>query len=227
MRYVIGKRAVGSLIKNSPHRIEKLLVDGDLPKGFPKDLKVEPLNLKDFAGLNHQGIVALVTPSPYIELSDIHEGPVVALDGVLDPHNVGAILRTASCFGAKAVIWSKNRSPGITPTVSKVSAGGSELIPLCQVSNLAQALKKLKDKGFWIVVSTMDGADLRQTEIPAPWVLVLGSEDEGVSRLVSELADFNLTIPTDPEGVESLNVGAAASVLLYELTRQSFQSKVP
>lgn len=227
MRYVVGKRAVESLLKKAPNRIEKLLVDGELPKGFPKHLKVEPLNLKDFAGLNHQGIVALVAPAPYVELSDINEGPVVALDGVLDPHNVGAILRTASCFGVKAVVWSKNRSPGITPTVSKVSAGGSELVPLCQVSNLAQALKKLKDKGFWIVVSSMNGTDLRRSEIPAPWALVLGAEDEGISRLVSDLADFNLTIPTNPDGVESLNVGAAASVLLYELTRQSFQSKVP
>lgn len=227
MRYVVGRRAVESLLKNSPDRIEKLLVAGDPPQNLPKNLKVERLNLKDFIGLNHQGLVALVTPTPFIRLSEISDGPVVALDGILDPQNVGAILRTASCFGVKAVVWSKNRSPGVTPAVSKVSAGGSELVPICPVSNLAQALKKLKDRGFWVVVSSMDGKDLREVKVPNPFVLVVGSEDQGISRLVEDIADYNLTISTDPSGVESLNVSAAAAVLLYELTWLSLRSKVP
>lgn len=222
-RYVVGRRATESILRNSPERVVRVLVLGEKPPiALPKGVTVDSLNPKDFVGLNHQGIVVEVKPKPFLELSEVKEGPIVALDGVLDPQNVGAILRSASCFGVKAVIWSKNRSSGVTPVVSKVSAGGSELVSLCPVSNLAQALKKLKEQGFWIVVSSMSGQSLKDSDIPAPFVLVLGSEEDGVSRLVSDLADFNVSISTDPKGVESLNVSAAAAVLLYELTRQSF-----
>ena len=151
---------------------------------------------------------------PHTDLSLIH-----ILDGIEDPHNLGAILRTATIAGAHGVIIPKHRAVGLTATVAKTSAGAINYTPVAKVTNMAQTIEQLKEKGLWFVCADMDGEPMYRLNLTGPIGLVIGNEGEGVSRLVREKCDFVATIPMKGE-IESLNASVAAGVLAYEIVRQ-------
>lgn len=173
---------------------------------------------------SHQGIVLRrsaredLTVQSLVSLLEGIEGPgiVLAFDGITDPQNTGALLRAAECFSALAVLWSKNRSPGITPVVTKTSAGAAELIPTAPVSNLSDALSKLKKVGFWTVAAGRGegAAPLHEFSFPERTVLILGAEGGGISEKVLKGADFQVWISTSGS-LDSLNVSQAGAVLLH------------
>jgi 23S rRNA (guanosine2251-2'-O)-methyltransferase len=175
---------------------------------------------------SHQGVVARVTPRAHLSFDQLidmarQDDPIkiVAIDGVLDPQNIGAILRAAECFGVDAVIWSKNRAAPLGPVVSKVSVGASELVPLCPVPNLHRAIEALKEVGVWSIgaVVAPDAASLDSFDAPKKWVLVMGSEGEGIQRLIEERLDFRVYISMFGS-ISSLNVSQATAVFLNRLS---------
>jgi len=178
-------------------------------------------------GAKHQGILAFAAERAYASVSDIlayarsrGETPlIVVLDGVEDPHNLGAILRTADCVGAHGVIIPKRRAVGLTPVVAKCSAGAIEHVLVARVPNLVAALDELKEQGVWVYAADMDGQTYTGVDLTGSAALVLGAEGAGVSRLVREHCDFTVSVPLFGH-VDSLNVSNAAAVLLYEAVRQ-------
>ena len=175
----------------------------------------------------HQGVVALAAVREYVSIADIlsiarerGEDPfVVACDEVSDPHNLGAILRTAECAGAHGVIIPKRRSAGLTATVDKASAGAAEHMAVARVPNMAAALRELKDEGLWIYGTAAEGTSpLWKTDFAGPFCLVIGSEGEGMSRIVTEQCDFLVSIPMQGR-ISSLNASASAAIVLYEVLR--------
>ncbi len=183
--------------------------------------------LDALANGNHQGIVAQIreykTYSIEEILSSIEKGKtplLVMCDGLEDPHNLGAILRTADAVGVDGVIIGKHRSVSLTPTVAKVSTGAIDTVKVAQVTNLTQTLKELKKAGFWICGADSEKAsDYRMANLTSPLVLVVGSEGFGLSRLVKEQCDFTVKIPMVGK-VSSLNASVATAVLLYEIFSQ-------
>ena len=143
----------------------------------------------------------------------------IILDGIEDPHNLGAILRSADGAGAHGVIIPKRRNAGLTETVAKSSAGAIEYVPVARVSNLAQTIDKLKEAGLWIGVCDMDGQTYWKADLTGPIAIVIGSEGKGVSRLVRERSDFVVSMPMEGR-INSLNASNAAAILLYEINRQ-------
>lgn len=176
---------------------------------------------------NHQGVIALVSAHNYVEVEDIlaaarekGEDPfVLLLDGITDPHNLGAILRTAECAGVHGVIIPKRRSVGLNATVGKTSAGAIEYMPVARVTNIVQTMEYLKEEGLWIACADMKGLDHFDTNMKGPLALVIGSEGDGVSRLVKENCDFTASIPMYGK-ISSLNASVAAALLMYEVVRQ-------
>ncbi len=180
---------------------------------------------------SHQGVVARVAPRQLLEFDElielVKEQPfvrILALDGVVDPQNFGAILRAAECFGCDAVLWSKNRAAPLGAVVAKVSVGASELLPLCPVSNLHRALEGLKEAGAWLVGAMVapDASSLDAFEFPEKSVIVMGSEGEGVQQLVEKSLDFRVYVPMLGV-VSSLNVSQATTVMLHEASKQHRQ----
>ncbi|MGE0201573.1 MAG: 23S rRNA (guanosine(2251)-2'-O)-methyltransferase RlmB [Candidatus Melainabacteria bacterium] len=183
--------------------------------------------------LNHQGVVAVAAPRPLESIAqlaarcqamqpDSQGYPLVLLlDGVTDPRNFGAILRVADGAGVSGVVIAKRESAGFGPVVAKTASGAEETVPVTVVPNLSQALKTLKDSGFWVVGTAMSDKAVTydRQDYAMPVVLVLGSEGKGISRLVKEHCDFLVTIPM-LGSVSSLNVSVATGVLLYEIRRQ-------
>ena len=176
----------------------------------------------------HQGVIAMTAAHSYVSVSDIlqiaadrGEPPLIVLcDELSDPHNLGAILRTAECVGAHGLMIPKRRSTGLTATVAKASAGAVEYLPVAKVSNLVQTIQELKKAGVWIYGTAADGAkSLYETDLTGPAAIVIGSEGDGMSRLVAEQCDFLISIPMKGH-IDSLNASAAAAVLLYEALRQ-------
>jgi len=176
----------------------------------------------------HQGVVAMAAVKEYCSIDDIlaaaaekGENPFIILcDEISDPHNLGAILRTAECVGAHGVIIPKRRSAGLTSIVDKTSAGAAEHMAVARVPNLPAAIKELKEKGLWIYGTAADArSDLWSTDFTGPVCIVIGSEGDGMGRLVSENCDFLVSIPMRGK-VNSLNASAAASVMMYEVLRQ-------
>ena len=229
--FVMGRNCMRELAKMAPERLEQVYVSArENLAGVPvlENLKITVLPASELTALvgsdSHQGVVVRVRPRAKLEWADfLHTfddpekaGLILALDGVTDPHNLGAILRAAECFKVDAVVWSKNRSSGITPVVTKVSVGASELVTCIEVSNLAEAARRARSTGFWIVVA--DGgegaADLNKFSFPERTLLILGAEGEGVSHLLLERSDFRVRIPMYGQ-IDSLNVSQAAAVLLY------------
>ena len=180
----------------------------------------------------HQGVIAQVAAYEYATVEDIlakaeekGEPPFIfLLDNVEDPHNLGAIIRTANLAGAHGVIIPKRRAVGLTSTVAKTSAGAINYTPVAKVTNLVRTIEELKEKGLWFVCADMDGDTMYQLNLTGPIGLVIGNEGEGVSRLVREACDFTASIPMKGD-IDSLNASVAAGVLAYEIVRQRFQQK--
>lgn len=149
-------------------------------------------------------------------------GILVALDQVVDPQNLGSILRAAAAFGAAGVLFTKDRSSPLTEAAQRVSVGASEIVPHVVVTNLVRELQRLKQQGFWVAGASLaaDAQPLDEVEVPTPTVLVMGSEHSGLRRLVAENCDLLVKIPMRGE-IQSLNVGQAAAILLYELQRRA------
>lgn len=189
-------------------------------------VKKERLDQLSHTG-KHQGVIAYAAAYEYAEVDDIlnaakekNEPPfIILLDNIEDPHNLGAIIRTAHQAGAHGVIIPKRRAVGLTATVAKTSAGAINYLPVAKVTNLAVTIDELKTKGLWFVCADMDGELMYQLDLKGPIGLVIGSEGEGVGRLVKEKCDFVAKIPMFGN-VDSLNASVATGVLAYEIVRQ-------
>lgn len=175
----------------------------------------------------HQGVIAQVAAYDYSTVEDIlnkaeekGEPPfIILLDNIEDPHNLGAIIRTANLAGAHGVIIPKHRAVGLTATVAKTSAGALNYTPVAKVANLGQTIDELKEKGIWFVCADMDGEVMYRQNLTGPIGLVIGNEGNGVSRLVKEKCDFTTAIPMNGD-IDSLNASVAAGVLAFEIVRQ-------
>lgn len=175
----------------------------------------------------HQGVIAFAAAYEYAEVEDIlkkaeekGESPfIILLDGIEDPHNLGAIIRTANLAGAHGVIIPKRRAVGLTATVARTSAGALNYTPVAKVTNLVQTMEELKKEGLWFVCADMDGEVMYRQNLTGPIGLVIGNEGEGVSRLVKETCDFTASIPMKGQ-IDSLNASVAMGVLAYEIVRQ-------
>lgn len=235
-----GRNAVTEALA-SGRRIDKVFVaDGSADKSLGRlaaqckeqgavVIRVDRRKL-DFMSQSHahQGIIAQAAAHEYATLDDIlenaekkGENPLIILcDELSDPHNLGAILRTAECAGAHGVVIPKRRSVGLTAVVAKASAGAIEYMPVARVSNMVAAMEELQSRGVWIYGTAADGAsDLYATDLTGPCAIVIGSEGDGMSRLVSQKCDFKVSIPMRGR-ISSLNASAAAAILLYEALRQ-------
>lgn len=178
----------------------------------------------------HQGVIAYAAAYEYSEVEDMlelakkkDEDPfLILLDNIEDPHNLGAIIRTANLAGAHGVIIPKRRAVGLTATVAKTSAGALNYTPVAKVTNLAKTMEELKEKGLWFVCADMGGESMYRLNLTGPIGMVIGNEGDGVSRLVKEKCDFIASIPMKGD-IDSLNASVAAGVLAYEIVRQRLQ----
>ncbi len=177
---------------------------------------------------SHQGVIAVAAVREYVPVEDIlaaaeakGEPPlIVVCDELSDPHNLGAVIRTAECAGAHGVIIPKRRSAGLTAIVAKTSAGAVSYLPVARVANLAACLRELKDRGLWVFGTAADGSvPLYGADLKGPAAVVIGSEGSGMGRLIREQCDFLLSIPMKGK-INSLNASAAAAIVLYEAVRQ-------
>lgn len=191
-----------------------------------KYVKKERLDQLSETG-KHQGVIAYIAAYEYAEVEDMlekarqkGEAPFLfLLDNIEDPHNLGAIIRTANLAGAHGVIIPKNRAAGLTATVAKASAGALNYTPVAKVTNIGQTIEELKKEGLWFVCADMGGTTMYQLDLKGPIGLVIGNEGEGVGRLVKEKCDFIASIPMHGD-IDSLNASVAAGVLAYEIVRQ-------
>ena len=191
----------------------------------------ERLNQMSETGM-HQGVIARIAAYEYAEVEDIlanaekkGETPfIVLLDGIEDPHNFGAILRTANQAGVHGVIIPKNRSVSVTSVVARTSAGAINYVPVAKVANIGNTIEKLKEDGFWFVCADMDGTRMYDLDLTGPIGLVIGNEGSGVSRLVKEKCDMSAAIPMMGD-IDSLNASVACGVLAYEIVRQRIFKK--
>ena len=247
-RILFGFHAVLSRMRQHATSIEEILIDRDRIDARMKDLlnlaeaagvrtmQVDRARLDGLAGMNgrHQGVIARVidTPIPYKDIHDILESDLkeppffLILDGVEDPHNLGACLRVADAMGVHAVIAPKDRAVGLNATVRKVACGAAETVPFIAVTNLARTIRELKDAGVFVVGTTLDAPEgkaaptnLLNTKLDGPIAIVLGAEGDGIRRLTAETCDALVTIPMFGS-VESLNVSVASGICLYEVRRQ-------
>lgn len=235
---IIGRNAVAEalrsgrsidclyLAKGNPSGSILALVSKAKKAGIPVK-ETDPRKLDSMCGHgNHQGIIATAAVKDYSKLEDIFalaqqrgEAPfIIVADSLNDPQNLGAILRTAECAGAHGVIIPKHHSVGLTWAVGKVSAGAVEYVPVVRVNNLASAVDELKEKGIWIYAADMDGTPWCDVDFSGPVALVIGSEGEGISRLVKEKSDFVVSLPILGR-INSLNASVACGVLCYEVAR--------
>ncbi|MDD4212424.1 MAG: 23S rRNA (guanosine(2251)-2'-O)-methyltransferase RlmB [Bacilli bacterium] len=230
--WIYGKNSVKAALETSK-RIQCLyvddknkdLVDLAIKQKIRYKMVTKPVLDKMVSGL-HQGVVCEVLDYPLYELDiilrEVHkEYPIlVALDGIEDPHNLGAILRIADATGVDGILLPKNRSVGLSGTVAKVSTGAIEYVKVCEVTNLASTLEVLKKKGFWIVALelTQNAVSYTSMKYDMPLVLVVGSEGKGVSRLVLERSDFQVKLPMVGH-VNSLNASVSCGIMLYEIIK--------
>ena len=235
---IIGRNPVIEALKND-REIEKIIVgrgaEGSITKilGMARDKGIPVYETDRVAldrvsgGLPHQGVAAYASAYKYAELEDIYaraeekgEDPfIVVLDNLEDPHNLGAIMRTAECAGAHGVIIPKRRSCGLTDVVAKSSAGAIEYVPVVKVANIAQTLDALKEDGFWTAACDMGGRNYYEQDLTGKLAIVIGSEGFGISRLVKEKCDFTVSMPM-VGNITSLNASNAAAVLMYEVRKQ-------
>ena len=176
---------------------------------------------------HHQGVAAQVSAYTYSTIDAMFEKAekkgedpfIIFLDGIEDPHNLGAIIRTACLAGAHGVVITKHRAAGLTSTVAKASAGALNYVPVAKVTNLGRTMDDLKKRGMWFACADMDGTSMYDLNLRGPLGLVIGNEGEGVSRLVRDKCDYIASIPMKGE-IDSLNASVAAGVLMYEIVRQ-------
>ena len=234
-QYVYGKNVVKQLLQEDKKIYEILMAEGMRDTALEKLIKEHKITCKilprkKMDGMlqgNHQGIAAKIDDYKKYELLELLESipkgkmPLfVMLDGLEDPHNLGAILRTCDCVGVDGVIIGKHRNVGLTPTVAKVSTGAIDTVKVAMVTNLAQSIKYLKKQGFWIVGTDFENSrDYREGQYDVPLVIVVGSEGFGISSLVKKNCDYCVRLPM--EGVvTSLNASVACGILLYEIYNQ-------
>lgn len=238
---LFGRNSVLEVLK-SGRDIEKILVQKGQMEGSIKKImadakqrgivvqEVEKTKLDDMCNMEkHQGVVAYVSAHKYVEIDEIlndakskGEDPfILILENIQDPHNLGAIIRSAHNAGVHGIIISKRRAVGLTSTVSKASAGAIEYTKVAKVSNIAQTIEELKAKGIWVACADMDGEIIYTDNLRGPIGIVIGSEGEGVSKLVKSKCDFVVRIPMYGK-VTSLNASVAASILAYEVVRQRY-----
>jgi len=244
-QYVVGRNPVLELLKTEK-RVDKIyILKGDLQGSINKILgiarerkivvqEVDKKKLDSISeGNAHQGVAALVTGFEYSSVKDIldyaaqrDEKPfVILLDGIEDPHNLGAIARSAECAGVHGIIIPKRRTAIVNQTVHKSSAGAVEHIKIAQVSNITQTMDVLKKEGLWIYGADMDGNDYHfNTSMTGAIGIVIGSEGKGLSRLVKEKCDFLVRIPMMGK-ITSLNASQAATILVYEVLRQNYEKE--
>ena len=241
---VIGRNAVRELL-HSDRTIDKLLVQRGEREGSIVVLvamavekrvpvvEVDRSKLDAIAGFApHQGVIAMAAEKEYVEVEDIlaiaesrGEPPLIAIaDGITDPYNLGALIRCAEGLGAHGLILPKRRAVGLTPLVSKASAGAIEHLPVAKVANLAQTVEKLQKLGVWVYAAEAGGQSYDKTDLRGPCALIFGSEGDGVSALLKQKCDAIISIPMRGH-VNSLNVSTAASILLAEAARQHAQAK--
>ena len=230
---IMGKNCVEAVLDHSPERIICLLSaknepDALLQKARSKGVKCKNVNKQFLFDLvnseSHQSYVAEVKPQkqPGLKtfLKENHK-LVLMLDSINDPQNLGTLLRAAECFGVDAVIWSKNRGCSMTPAASKTSVGGSELVPIIIVSNLAETVKQFQKSGYFAVAAEIadDAHSLTEYRFPEQTLLIMGSEGKGIQPLISKLADDKVYIPMFGQ-IDSLNVSQATAVLLSRYKAQ-------
>ena len=237
MAIIEGRNPIIEALKNN-RPIEKIMVNKASKEGSIKKIlamakenkviiqEVDRHKLDEMSESHaHQGVIAITSDYRYYDLDEILEIPrqngedpfFIILDGITDPHNLGSIIRTADAVGAHAVIIPKRRSVQITPIVAK--AGAVEYLPVCKVTNIVNTIKTLKENGLWIAAVDMDGQTFYQQNLGGPLGLVVGSEGEGISRLVKQNCDFTVSMPMSGN-VTSLNASVAGGILLYEVYRQ-------
>jgi len=234
---ICGRNAVRELIR-SGKPVDKILVqrgerEGSIrlvvaeavAAGIPV-VEVDRHKIASYSP-NAQGVCALVPEREYASIDDIFKRAeekgqppfIIILDHIADPHNLGAIIRTANLAGAHGVIIPKHRAAGLTATVAKTSAGALNYTPVAKVTNLVKTMEELKEKGLWFVCADMNGDVMYRVNLKGPIGLVIGNEGEGVGRLVKETCDMTAAIPMKGD-IDSLNASVAAGVLAYEIVRQ-------
>jgi 23S rRNA (guanosine2251-2'-O)-methyltransferase len=239
-RYICGINPVREALRARPDQVEEVLtLAGDHRRvaeiaalaraaGVQLQISSQDRLARLSEGAAHQGVVAKVSDFKYAELSDLllrardaaRTPLLVLLDGIADPHNLGAIIRSAHALGADGVVLPQDRAAGITPTVAKASAGAVEHCAVARVVNLSRAIESLKNEGLWVVAAAPDGTEpLYGVDLTGPLALVLGAEGQGLRPLVRRHCDRVLQIPMQGR-LGSLNVGAAAAIALYEIQRQ-------
>ncbi len=238
MDKLFGRNAVLEAIKSGKRTINKIFISKTAHGSSVSEIiklakmrgivinNVPPEKLDKFEQENTQGVVAEVSAISYVELEDLinivkikKNGLLLLLDSIEDPHNLGAIIRNAVCFGVDGIIIPKWRSATVNETVERTSAGAIEHIKISRVTNSSQAILKLKDNGFWILGAENGNNKITDTKIPFPAVLVMGSEGFGIHQKIKEKCDFIVTIP-QKNTISSLNVSCASAVILYEISKQ-------
>lgn len=236
---IIGRNAVIEALK-SGRSVNKIMISEQANQSIQNQVehlskkagtiiqKVPKNKLNQLTSGNHQGVVAYVAAYQYASLEDLfaraeekEEQPFfIILDELEDPHNLGAILRTADAAGAHGIIIPKHRSVGLTATVAKISAGGIEYVPVARVTNIADTIEELKSRYVWVVGTDAEGTeDYRSLDGETSIALVIGNEGKGLSRLVKEKCDWTVSLPMKGK-VTSLNASVASSLLLYEIYRK-------
>ena len=227
---VYGRNVAEEFLKNNKNKIKKIIIQEgfddkninsllesvNIPTYFKKRYELDKL-----AEGVHQGIILDVMDYEYYPINEVIKSDmefIVILDHLEDPHNLGAIIRTSEAAGVDAIIIPQNREVQINATVMKTSAGTLSKVKVCRVSNIVQAMDKLKKNGFWIVVTAMDGEDYRNINYDGKIALVIGNEGNGMSRLVRENCDFIASIPMYGE-INSLNASVASGIMIYEVVR--------
>ena len=234
--YIAGRNSVAELLR-SGRPVDRIVVERSKREGSISVLLAKAaergIPIKEAArekldamcpNTNHQGIVAVAAMTEYCAVEDIldvarsrGEKPfVIVCDGIEDPHNLGAIIRTAECCGAHGVIIGKNRCCGVNFAVSKAACGALEYIKIARVVNIVSAIDTLKDAGVWVYAADMDGVDYKKQDFSGAAALVIGSEGRGVSRLVRDKCDVIVSLPMRGK-ITSLNASVAAGVMMYEI----------
>ncbi len=236
--YISGRNPVRELLKAGNKTVNKILLSV-MAHGTAIEEIVElarerkiPIHnvpsakLDQISAENNQGIVAEIASANYLDIDELWEKIrnepkpfLVILDGIEDPHNLGAIIRSSVTFGANGIVIGKWRAAGLTETVSKTSAGASEYIPIARVTNIAECVNQLKEKGFWVAGAEGNNKPIEDERFSFPLALVIGSEGKGISRLVKERCDILVSIAQTSK-ISSLNASCAAAVVLYEVYKQ-------